>query len=115
MTTIAFALMFYYVHLYTFCWVTFAVTFAWGMQDATLNNLVNCTLGFEFEDKLTPFSVQNFVQPLFVFAFMLVQAQIKTRQECGETIQYTIYFGCCLGMAWIALLILLSFDFRGKR
>jgi hypothetical protein len=74
LTTLAFAAMFYYVHLYEFCWVTFVVTFAWGIQDATLNNLINCTLGFEFEDKLTPFSVQNFVQPVFVFAFMLVQA-----------------------------------------
>ena len=54
-----------------------------------MNNLMFCTLGFEFKedqstdevpdedqekkvDKITPFSVQNFVQSLFVFAFMVV-------------------------------------------
>ena len=54
-----------------------------------MNNLMFCTLGFEFKedestdevpdedqekkvDKTTPFSVQNFVQSLFVFAFMVV-------------------------------------------
>jgi len=65
------------------------VTFCWGLQDSSMNNLMFCTLGFEFKedegteevtdegqekkvDKTTPFSVQNFVQSLFVFAFMVV-------------------------------------------
>ena len=73
--TLAFALMFYYLYLYNFSWITYVVTFAWGLQDSTLNNIMNCTLGFEFEgNTMTPFSVQNFVQPFFTFVFMVVQA-----------------------------------------
>lgn len=58
LVTLAFALMLYYVYLYEFTWLTFIVNFAWGLQDATLNNLMNCTLGFEFgQDSAAPFSV----------------------------------------------------------
>ena len=48
LVTLAFGLMLYYIHVYEFTWLTFLVTFAWGLQDSTLNNLLNCTLGFEF-------------------------------------------------------------------
>jgi MFS family permease len=73
-TTLSFCLMLYYLHLYTFSWITFLVTFMWGVQDSTINNIMNCTLGFDFDSKdpATPFAVQNFMQPLFVFVFMIL-------------------------------------------
>ncbi len=73
-TTVAFAGMLYYIHVYQFSWITFLVTFLWGIQDSTINNIMNCTLGFDFDtkDPATPFAVQNFIQPLFVFVFMVV-------------------------------------------
>jgi hypothetical protein len=33
-------------------------------------------LGFEFEDKTTPFAVMGFVQSITVFAFNLIEAQV---------------------------------------
>ena len=60
---LAFGLMLYYIHTYEFSWLTYVVTFVWGLQDSTMNNIMNCTLGFEFQsikddgDRTTPFSV----------------------------------------------------------
>jgi predicted MFS family arabinose efflux permease len=76
--TLAFGVMLWYVYTYQFSWLTYIVTFCWGLQDSSMNNLMFCTLGFEFKeddgadevtnegqekkvDKTTPFSVQNFV------------------------------------------------------
>ena len=73
---------------------------------------MNCTLGFDFDckDPATPFAVQNFVQPLFVFVFMIVQAQIKTKEESeGATNQYLWYFVGCFGYACIAIGIMMTF------
>jgi predicted MFS family arabinose efflux permease len=74
--TLAFGIMLWYIWSYEFGWITYVVTFVWGLQDSSINNIMNCSLGFEFDsvDKTLPFSVQNFMQPLFTFIFMVVQA-----------------------------------------
>ena len=38
----------------------FFMTFFWGIQDGALNTLINCVLGFQFDSKTTPFSVNKF-------------------------------------------------------
>ena len=38
----------------------FFMTFFWGIQDGGLNTLINCILGFQFDSKTTPFSVNKF-------------------------------------------------------
>lgn len=48
---------------------TYVMAFTWGLQDSGLNCLVRCILGFEFDSKILPFSVFNFVQSLFIFIF----------------------------------------------
>jgi predicted MFS family arabinose efflux permease len=59
-TMVAFALIFLNIANYTFSSLTFVMTFAWGLQDSSLNNFINCILAFEFDSKVTPFSVLNF-------------------------------------------------------
>lgn len=72
LTVVAFAILFGTVAQYEFSYLTFIMTFAWGLQDSSLCNFVNCVLAFEFESKVTPFSVFKFSQSLFTFAFMVV-------------------------------------------
>jgi len=40
--------------------LAWVMTFMWGIQDAGLNTLINCILGFEFESKIAPFGVFKF-------------------------------------------------------
>ena len=47
----------------------YLMCFLWGLQDAGVNCLMNCILGFEFESKSIPFSVFKFVQSLGIFIF----------------------------------------------
>ena len=70
--SVAMILIFVYIHTYTFSVLTFFVTFFWGYQDSNLNTIINCILGFEFESNTLPFSVMQFVQTIFVFAFMII-------------------------------------------
>ena len=46
--------------------------FMWGVQDSGLNCIVRAILGFEFNSKILPFSVFNFVQSLFVFITQII-------------------------------------------
>ena len=59
---IAFSLLILFVLQFKFSLVySFVVTLAWGIQDSGLNNLLNSVLGFQFDSKTTPFSVNKFV------------------------------------------------------
>eukprot|EP00347_Sterkiella_histriomuscorum_P012008 403370245 len=107
--TIAIALILAFIGTYKFSVLTYFVTFFWGYQDSNLSAILNCTLGFEFESNMTPFSVYSFVQAIFVFIFMIVQSVITTRTD------YFIYFSICYIYALVALLILYSFKFKPKK
>ena len=59
---IAFCLLIIYALQFEFSLVYgFAVTLAWGVQDSGINNLLNSVLGFQFDSKTTPFSINKFV------------------------------------------------------
>ncbi len=60
LTVVAFGTLFATIAVYSFSFLTFIMTFTWGLQDAAVSNFVNCVLAFEFESKLTPFSVFRF-------------------------------------------------------
>jgi predicted MFS family arabinose efflux permease len=75
-TVVAFALLFVTIANYTFNPLTFVMTFAWGFQDSSLSNFANCILAFEFDSKVAPFSVFNFSQALFTFAFLVIASKI---------------------------------------
>ena len=38
----------------------FLMTFFWGISDGGLNTLINSMLGFQFDSKTAPFSVNKF-------------------------------------------------------
>ena len=52
------------------------MAFTWGLQDSGLNCMIRCILGFEFDSKILPFSVFNFVQSLFIFIFQTVESVV---------------------------------------
>ena len=52
------------------------MTFMWGFMDSGLNTLIRCILGFEFDSKIIPFSVFNFIQSLLIFAAQLTEAKV---------------------------------------
>lgn len=54
--------------------IAYLMVFVWGLQDSGTNCLMRSMLGFEFEDKTTPFAVMGFVQSIAVFAFNLIEA-----------------------------------------
>lgn len=49
--------------------ITFMMSFAWGIQDGTINIHTMRTLGSEFKSKSEPFGVFNLVQGITVFIF----------------------------------------------
>ncbi len=58
---VSFGLAIWYTVRYEYSLVfSFFMTFFWGIQDAGLNCLINCVLGFQFDSKITPFSVYYF-------------------------------------------------------
>lgn len=60
LTILALSLVLIYSHLNTFSFLAYLMCFFWGIQDSGLNTLIYCVLGFEFEDKSTPFAVFKF-------------------------------------------------------
>ena len=108
LTAVAFGAVFGTIAQYKFGVLTFLMTFAWGLQDSSVNNFINCVLAFEFESKVTPFSVNKFSQSLFVFAFIIVASYINTQAR------FYIYFGVMCGFAFLALGSIFCFKFKGK-
>ena len=41
--------------------LAYVMCFAWGFQDSGCQCLLRCVLGFQFESKIIPFSVFNFI------------------------------------------------------
>jgi len=69
---------------------------------------MNCILAFEYDSKVTPFSVQKFSQSLFTFIFLVIASIIDDQQK------YFIYFGAMAVTGFCALGSMLFFPFRQK-
>jgi hypothetical protein len=108
-TLVAFAVLFGTIANYTFNALTFVMTFAWGLQDSSLCNFANCILAFEFESKVTPFSVFKFSQSLFTFAFLVIASKIDDQTK------YYIYFGVMCAVAIVSLSMMLFFSYKTKK
>ena len=63
--------------------IGFPMCFMWGIMDAGINCLVNCILGFEFEDKTAPFGVFKFVQSFLNAVFFLVNIPLAKMYHIG--------------------------------
>ena len=59
----------------------FFMTFFWGISDGGLNTLINSMLGFQFDSKTSPFSVNKFVQSLLIFAFTCFESVLKGKND----------------------------------
>ena len=59
----------------------FLMTFFWGISDGGLNTLINSMLGFQFDSKTSPFSVNKFVQSLLIFAFTCFESVLKGKND----------------------------------
>ena len=53
----------------TFGTLAYILCFAWGFQDSGTQTIIKCILGFQYNSKIIPFSVFNFVQSLAIFMF----------------------------------------------
>lgn len=106
LTAVAFGMVFGTIAQYKFGVLTFLMTFAWGLQDSSVNNFYNCVLAFEFESKVTPFSVSKFSQSLFTFAFIIVASYINSQDR------FYIYFGAMCGFAFLSLASMFFFKFK---
>lgn len=100
---VAFVVVLATIGVYDFSALTFFMTFAWGLQDACLCNFANCILAFEFESKVTPFSVFKFSQSLFTFGFLVLASIID------DQVKFFIYFGSMAVIAALALTSMLFF------
>ena len=88
-----------------------AMTFIWGIQDGACQCLVSCILGFQFDSKTTPFSVFKSVQSFSIFAVILGEAHLKTRQAY---IWFFIAFAVYTVAAYSILIGLFTFRTKPK-
>ena len=61
LTAVGIAIVFVYNKRDVYDWSAYIMCLLWGIQDGGVNCFLNCTLGFEFKSKSTPFSVYRFV------------------------------------------------------
>lgn len=74
------ATVIWYIWYMTFSWVNGVVLCTvWGIQDGAVNVMLDCILGFQFDSKRTPFSVNKMVYSMFIFVFVFSQSFIVTR------------------------------------
>lgn len=107
-TAVSFACLFATVAQYQFSWLTFVMTFTWGLQDSSLCNFMNCLLAFEFDSKVTPFSVYKFSQSLFTFAFLVIASVVDDKNK------FFIYFSVMAAWAVLSLMSMLCFKWKKK-
>lgn len=91
-----------------FNWLSYLMSFMWGIADGTINIHTLQTLGFEFNSHSEPFGVFNLVQGISVFTFQNIQGQLDTDVQY-QLLLYTIIVGV-IGI-WSQVAIY-SFPFR---
>src|SRR5207244_3569937 len=104
--TIAFIFLFVVLTLYEFSAMTFFMTFFWGLYDSSLNNMLNCIYGFEFDSKILPFSVSKLIKSLAIFVSLMLATLVKERQD------YFIFFIVIAVISYPSTIKMLIFDYR---
>ena len=108
-TAAAYAVILIYNERYEYGMLAYLMTFFWGIQDAFLNTIMNCILGFEFHSKIISFSLFKFVQSIFIFAFLMLQSVITTKSS------FRIYFICTGVFAFLSMIMMLFFRYKDKK
>jgi hypothetical protein len=55
------------------------MTFAWGLQDSSINIHLDSILGFEFTSNKEPFSIDILLESVSAFSFEVIQSFMKDR------------------------------------
>ena len=71
----------YAVYIERFTYVSFLMTFMWGVQDGFFNIHGNSILGSEFTQKSEPFAIFNMIQGLVVF--FMDNSKVRGWSSCG--------------------------------
>jgi hypothetical protein len=82
------------------------MTFAWGVQDSSINIHLDSILGFEFTSNKEPFSIDILLEAFSAFSFEVIQSFMKDRYR------RMFYIGC-LGIAGM-LMCFCSYFFEYK-
>ena len=90
----------------------FFMTFFWGIQDGGINCLINCILGFQFDSKTAPFSVNKFAQSLLIFAVICFESVLESKND------YLFYFifelAFCI-LSWLSFNFFFEFKKTGEQ
>ncbi|CDW90524.1 major facilitator superfamily protein [Stylonychia lemnae] len=70
---------------YEYSWLTYALTFVWGLQDGSNNTLSNEILGFEFKNNSQCFAISNLCVAISASLFNCIQGFVDGQE------QYIIY------------------------
>ena len=111
LTAAGLAIFYYYNSKDEYNWIAFLMCLIWGIQDAGVNCLINCILGFEFKSKSTPFSVYKFVQSLFIFASVQLAGVVMDSTATSSQTQTNLkFYIIAIGIfAFISLASMLCF------
>lgn len=110
LTVAAFAFVFIVNEKDIYDYMSFIMAFVWGLMDSGLNAIIRSMLGFEFESKIVPFSVFNFLQALFIFAAQLIEGQVTTADDEIATLR--LYLIIVAAIAFISYVIMLFFKYK---
>ncbi|CDW71910.1 major facilitator superfamily protein [Stylonychia lemnae] len=105
---LSYSTFFYFIFLWEYGWVNFALSFIWGVQESFVINLNQLICGFEFKSNIIPFSIQKLVQSIMTFTLLLIASLLNTQFEV--TI-YLIITGC---FKLMAAFLMLRFKFISK-
>lgn len=96
---------------------SFIMAFVWGFMDSGLNAIMRSMLGFEFDSKIVPFAVFNFLQSLFTFAAQLIEAQVMKSDGVSAEDQIAnlrLYLIIIAALGMLSYVILLFFKYKPK-
>ena len=94
--------------------LAYVMCFSWGLQDGSINTMIICLFGYEFENEAIAFSCFNFVQSSSVFILLLIADAVSNPDFTVEQNQNSILIftiPCCL-LAITSYLILLFFKYN---
>ncbi|CDW80279.1 major facilitator superfamily protein [Stylonychia lemnae] len=103
---VMFAFTFGFLVDYRYTWLTFVMTFLWGLQDSAVNTHVFEMLGFEFDNNDDAFAIYSLIQSLASFIFQFSQSLVDTHEK------YYIYTGVLAFIGVICIGITYFFDFK---
>ena len=89
-TTMAVFCFLYLNHVNKWSNLAYLMTFMWGLQDGSINTMIMCIFGYEFENEAIAFSCFNFIQSSSVFIILLIADAVSNPDFTVEQNQFAI-------------------------